>query len=207
MDKAEKFWDKQATKLDQQYPKYEQVYIKIIETTKKYLNANDIVLDYACGTGTITKEIACSVKEVHAIDISSTMVDLAKRKASEHNIENIKFLRSTIMDVGYPEESFNVILAFNILHFLKDPHLAIERINELLKPGGFFISTTACIGEKMTFSTISIILLSKIGLGPYVKSLKLYDLKDLLIHEKFQIVESERLNYTIPNYFIIAKKV
>jgi ubiquinone/menaquinone biosynthesis C-methylase UbiE len=83
MNKSEKFWDKRSKEYDKQEEKYEQNYNKIIENTKKYLNINDIALDYGCGTGIITNKIAESVKEIHAIDISSQMIAVAKRKADE----------------------------------------------------------------------------------------------------------------------------
>jgi len=50
MNKSEIFWDKISNRYDNRIKKYEQTYIKTIENTRKYLNKNDIVLDYACGT-------------------------------------------------------------------------------------------------------------------------------------------------------------
>ncbi len=207
MNKSEKFWDKQSRNYDKQVKQYEQTHIKTVANTKKHLNMSDIVLDYACGTGIITNEIADNVKEIHAIDISSKMIDVAKRKAGERKIENINFAQSTIFDERYKKESFNVILAFNILHLLEDTQKVMQRINELLKPGGLFISATACMGEKMSFLGILLSLLSKIGIVPYVKIFKFSELEDLIANGNFQIVETEELGHTPPNYFIVAKKI
>jgi 2-polyprenyl-3-methyl-5-hydroxy-6-metoxy-1,4-benzoquinol methylase len=207
MNKSEKFWNRAADQSDKQDNEMDQTYIKTIENTKTHLNSSDIVLDYACGTGIITNEIAGNVKKIHAIDITSKMIEVAKRKAGGRNIENIHFAQSTIFDERFKRETFNVILAFNILHLLEDTQKVIQRINELLKPGGLFISSTACMGEKSKFLGVFISLLSKIGIFPYLKILKISELEDLIDRGNFQIVETENLNSTTSNYFIVAKKI
>jgi hypothetical protein len=88
----------------------------------------------------------------------------------------------------------------------------MQRINELLKPGGLFISATPCIGEKKTFSNIFLIslflLLSKIGIIPFMKISKMYELEDLIAaNGNFQIVETINLHHGISNYFIVARKI
>ncbi|MFC1956118.1 class I SAM-dependent methyltransferase [Chloroflexota bacterium] len=89
---------------------------KDFKTTLKYLNIDDTVLDYGCATGIISNAIADKVKEIHAIDISSKMIEMAKIKARGRNIENIHYAQGTIFDERYQKESFNAILVFRILH-------------------------------------------------------------------------------------------
>jgi 2-polyprenyl-3-methyl-5-hydroxy-6-metoxy-1,4-benzoquinol methylase len=64
---------------------------------------------------------------------------------------NVDFAQTNLFDERYTKESFDVILAFNILHFLEDHRQALQRITELLKPGGLCISLTPCLREKMAF--------------------------------------------------------
>ena len=139
MDRSEKFWDKAANDFTDH-----ELHINLNEnkdfiTTLKYLNIDDTVLDYGCATGIISNAIADKVKEIHAIDISSKMIEMAISKASERHIENVYYTQATIFDERYQKESFNVILAFRILHMLEDIQAVIRRINELLnsiKPNG-----------------------------------------------------------------------
>jgi 2-polyprenyl-3-methyl-5-hydroxy-6-metoxy-1,4-benzoquinol methylase len=105
--------------------------------------------------------------------ISSKMIDAAKRKAAERRIENINYVQSTRFDERYTKESFNLILAFNILHLVKDTQKAILRIKELLKPGGLFISETARMGQKKSLVSTLLFLLSKIGIVPFTNFLKI----------------------------------
>ena len=177
MNKSEKFWDKSASKFDQEGKKDEQTYIKIIDRTKKYLKTSDTILDLGCGTGLISNEIAGCVKLIHAIDISSNMIEIAKNKADDRKIQNIDYTHSTIFDEKYKSGSFDVILAFYILHLVQDTQKTIQKINDLLKPGGLVISVIPCFKEKI-FLNISLTLLSKIGLAPDIKSFKATELED-----------------------------
>ncbi len=79
MNKSEKFWDKSASKFDRAEKKDEQTNIKIIDRTKKYLKTSDTVLDFGCGTGLISNEIANNVRLIQAIDISSKMIETRKK--------------------------------------------------------------------------------------------------------------------------------
>ncbi len=131
---------------------------------------------------------------------------LAKNKADNRKIQNIDFSHSTIFDERYQSGSFDVILAFYILHLLEDNQKTFQRINDLLKPGGLLISVTPCIGEKI-FLNISLSLLSKIGLVPDIKSFKISELEDLMINGNFEIIKNEILHKGVPQIFIVAKKI
>ena len=82
----------------------------------------------------------------------------------------------------------------------------MQRINELLKPGGLFISVTPCLGEK-TFLRIILFPLSKIGIIPYLKILKIPELEELVANGNFQIVETETFYHFSSDYFIVARKI
>jgi ubiquinone biosynthesis O-methyltransferase len=207
MDKSEKFWDKQAENYAKQQQNIQLTDNRDFVNTLKYLNINDTVLDYGCGAGIVSNAIADKVKEIQAIDISSKMIEVAKRKASEHNIKNINYAQATIFDERYQKESFNVILAFRILHMLEDTQAVMGRINELLKPGGVFISVTTCMGEKKALLGILVLLASKMRIVPqHINMFKLSELEELITGENFQIVECERLKDSLPHYFIVASK-
>jgi len=210
INKSEKFWDMISNDFDKQAKdeKSEKNHISTIENTKKYLSASDIVLDYGCATGTVAIEIADKVKKIHGIDISSKMIDAAKRKAGECKIENIDFTQSSIFDERHKKGSFDVVLAFNILHLLEDTSKVVQRINGLLKPEGLIISVTACMGEKKTLLSIFLFALVKIGIIPFnMRFFKISELKDLISNGNFLIIQVENLPNNPLEYFIVAKKI
>ena len=207
MDKTEKFWDKQAKGYTDQQHHVQLNENKDFITTLKYLNSNDIVLDYGCGGGIVSAGIANKVKEVHAIDVSSEMIEVAKANAVGLDINNVHYAQATIFDERFQKESFNVILAFRVLHVLDDVPAAIRRTNELLKPGGVFISVTSCMGSPKGFMGIVVFLARKLGILPIqINMLKLPGLQGLLTGEEFELVESEKMDDRVPTYCIVARK-
>ena len=206
MNKSEKFWDRSAKEYETKEIKWETFYNKAVEETKKHLKKSDKLLEYACGAGVITAQIASYVKETYAIDISSKMLEVAEKMANERKIENITILKTTIFDESFEEESFDVITAFNILHLLEDIHEVIDQINHLLKPGGLFISETPCLGEKGKFLGKFLWFLSKLRIVPYINNLKFSDLELLINEGNFEIIKAEDLEKKRTNYFIVAKK-
>jgi 2-polyprenyl-3-methyl-5-hydroxy-6-metoxy-1,4-benzoquinol methylase len=206
--KSEKFWDKQAKDFADQEQHTQLSENKDFITTLKYLNIDDTVMDYGCATGIISNAIADRVKGIHAIDISSKMIEIAKIKARERNIENIHYAQGTIFDERYQKESFNLILAFRILHMLEDIQVVMHRINELLKPGGTFISVSACMGDNKTLLSILVVLASKMRIVPqHINLFKLPELQGIITSGGFQIVEYEKMDDKVPHYCIVARKL
>ncbi|MCT4620156.1 MAG: class I SAM-dependent methyltransferase [Marinisporobacter sp.] len=186
--------------------KYAQTYDKTVRITKKYLKHTDVVLDYACGTGITTIELSEDVKKVCAIDISEDMISIARNKSKKNGISNIEFDVADIYNEKLKKNSFDVIMAFNILYFIKDIDKVLNRINELLKPNGIFISATDCLGQKKTFITVIQSLLSKIGAIPYIRKFKISELREIIEVGKFSIMETHNLYDYPPNYYIVARK-
>ncbi|MCP4541364.1 MAG: class I SAM-dependent methyltransferase [Chloroflexi bacterium] len=217
MNVSAMFWNMLANNFDEQEGQYQQLQIKVAESAKKYLNVSDLVLDYGCATGAKAFELADQVKEIYGIDISSKMIAAAQRKAVERKVQNIDFAQATIFDTRLKKESFDVVLAFGILHLLKDPPKVIQRINELLKSGGWFVSSTACMGDDQTIPTLInriLFIPSRIGVFPHVRFLKIPELEQAITRGKFQIVETETLAFDPTNdqnfivgHFVAAKKV
>ena len=91
---------------------------------------------------------------------------------------------------------------------LENPQAVLRRINELLKPGGIFISVSTCIGDTNALLGILTFLASKMRILPvHINRFKLPELQGLITGGGFQIVEYEKMEDSIPNYCIVAKKL
>lgn len=205
MNKSEKFWNRAANTYDQSQKISEQTILRIIEKTKTYLKMSNVVFDFGCGTGLVSNEIADNVKAVQAMDTSSQMIAIARKKANERKIENIDYACSTIFDERYDSGAFDAVMAFYILHLSEDPHKVMQRISQLLKPDGLIVSATPCMGEKKTLQSI-LSLAGKIGLVPNIQSFKISELEDLIVRGNFEIIETECLRPSTQEYFIVGKK-
>ncbi|MBI5323894.1 MAG: class I SAM-dependent methyltransferase [Ignavibacteriae bacterium] len=205
MNKPEKFWNRIAKNFDKYERKAQPTYRNIIEKTRNYLTDSDKVLDFGCGTGLISIEIAGNVQMVHGVDISSKMIEISNMKAIERKIHNIENVCSTIFDERYKSSSFDVIFAFYILHLLEEPQKVLKRIYELLKPDGMIITAIPCLREKPIFYKI-LSIGGKIGIIPKIKPFKISELENIFKTGNFKIIETECLHQNLKQYFIAAKK-
>ena len=205
MKKSDWFWDWIARRYDKQAQE-DEAHDRAVERFAKYIKADGTVLDYACGTGVVSYKIAADVKEVHAIDSSAEMVDVAKERAREREVANVHFARKTIFDETLGRESYDVILAFNILHLLEDVREAVQRASELLKPGGLVVSLTPCLGEAGGVLRALLPLISKVGILSYLRTFRISEVKDLMGDGGFQILETAVFKGTIPSCLVVARK-
>ncbi|MEN6456798.1 MAG: class I SAM-dependent methyltransferase [Prolixibacteraceae bacterium] len=204
MYKDEKFWDRIASKFDK-IEANDIAYKIFIEKARGYLNADDIVLDFGCGTGLICNEIVENVGFIQAIDISAKMIEICKFKASKRKIKNIDFERTPIFDEKFKAGSFDAIIAFNIFHLLEEPQKYFQRINQLLKPGGLIISSTPCMSEAPLLNSV-LKVFSFIGLTPKLNSFTSSDMEHMLLNESFMTVEINRIKPKSPIYICILEK-
>lgn len=95
---------------------------KVVQTEdvkfyNKYLNSNMRVLEVACGTGRLSKEIAKHVKEYIGLDYSEYMLDIAKEKN-----KNIKYIWGDMKKLEKEKlGTFDIIICgFNSLQHLEN---------------------------------------------------------------------------------------
>ena len=212
MNKTQIFWDKQAKRFDDSEKQFEPASQELIARTKEYLNANDNVLDFGCATGTKTLELADGIKHIHGLDISAEMISEAIKKKNKVNVTNVSFSQGTIFNDDLEKASFEKIIAYAIIHLLEDSEKVIQRIHELLKPGGLFISATACFKDKMDFKTrlefTTYRFMKRLGIFPlHLNMFKTSDIEQLINSQNFNIVKAEILFFNgMTISFIVAEK-
>lgn len=175
-----------------------------MESAQRHLSSGQEVLDFGCGTGDLTLAIAEMVKSVQAIDTSPGMLEVAQAKASD--VGNVEFANSSIDDVRRPQNPFHVVTAFNVLHYVEDIEADARNVGNLLSPGGLFISSTACLGERRSLLGFLVLALTKLGIMPTTRFCRKSELENSISSGGFQIIESVKLS-SLPEYFIVAKKI
>ena len=186
-----RFWDQTAEKYAARPIKDIPAYEKTMEITRGRLQSGDAVLELGCGTGSTALLLAEHVKHITASDISENMIAIARRKAEEANVSNIDFTAAAIDAPRLAEGApYDVVLAFNLLHLIKDADGAVRRAAELLKPGGYFISKTVCIGDKRGMWGVMIPIMQFLGRAPFVHYFKADEIERLITDAGFEIIET-----------------
>lgn len=206
MNQSEKFWDKMAKRYKQEENKDLETFQKIINKTKKYLKSSDTVLDFGCGQGDHAFVISQNVNQINAIDISKNMIDIAKNEAKHRHIDNIDFTVLSIKDDRLDKKSFDIIVSFYVLHLINDSKELLNRVYELLKPGGIFINVTPCMKEKKLLNVV-LNIASKIGLVPKINPFSHDELINNIKVCDFEIVDEIKLSKKSPEYLIVSRKI
>lgn len=112
-----------------------------------HIKKTDHILDVGCGPGTITTSLAKYANEgrVVGIDLSPDILQKAKTLAAEANIPtdgpgSVVFEEGNVLTgLAYPDDTFDVIFASQVLGHFPPPDLPIAALKEMrrvLKPGG-----------------------------------------------------------------------
>jgi ubiquinone/menaquinone biosynthesis C-methylase UbiE len=182
-----KFWDRIAERYSKRPVADEAAYQNKLQVTREYFRPDMEVLEFGCGTGSTAITHAPHVKHIQAIDISSKMIEIAQGKADAENIENVTFKRSTIEEFSVPDQALDAVLGLSILHLLENKEEVIAKVHRMLKPGGIFVTSTACIGDMMKFFKFVAPIGKFLGLMPLVKVFTKRELEDSLTDAGFQI--------------------
>ena len=101
--------------------------------------AGERVLEIGPGGGATSLAAAASVGpagEVHGIDISATLVDLARARAAVAGAENLRFTCADAARVSLPDGPFDRLFSRFGVMFFADPKGAFANLRSLLRHGG-----------------------------------------------------------------------
>lgn len=199
------FWNGLAEKYAARPVDNPAAYEKKLEMTRGYMPEGANVLEYGCGTGTTALWHAPRAGHIRAIDVSDAMIDIARGKADSAGVTNVAFEVGTLDTLDAPDESFDMVMAHSILHLLPDRDAAIARSFRLLKPGGYFISSTACLDDGLWFVRPLIWAMRKIGKAPRVWFFTSDNLRAAMRAAGFEIVEDWSPSKRAAT-FLIARK-
>ncbi len=135
------FWDRVASVYDLFEDVYNRkVYRGIGKTVADEIKPTDDVLECACGTGAISVFIAPVCKHLTATDFSEGMLRQTARKVRQY--KNVEIRKADMTELDYPDDSFDAVVAGNVIHLLDDPVAALNELMRVCKPSGKVIIPT-----------------------------------------------------------------
>jgi len=179
-----------------------------IQITKSQMRPEHVVLDIGCGTGSLALILADHAREMHGLDFSSEMIRIAKDKAAEQGVGNVCFHQGSFdaSFVMFEDGSLDGICAYSILHLVPDRVAALRQIFRLLKPGGFFISSTVCLGGSWVPWGVLLTAMRWVGKAPPVSIVSKAELVEEMRAAGFVAIEAPDVGAEKTCGFVVAQK-
>ncbi len=196
------FWDRIAARYAKQPVKNQATYEQTLTRTRAHLNPEYNALEVGCGAGSTAIVLARHVRALRAIDVSTRMIKIAKRKTTDAG--QVTFAQGTLDDPSLELGGYDVVMAFNLLHLLTDAEAAVDRVRDLLKPNGLFISKTACLSERGVLLRPMVYVMRMLGRAPYMRFFGVEELERMIEGAGFNLVETD--SHPHPNRFIVARR-
>jgi 2-polyprenyl-3-methyl-5-hydroxy-6-metoxy-1,4-benzoquinol methylase len=201
-----RFWDRLAARYAKKPVPDEEAYAKTLDRVRAHLTPSDRVLELGCGTGTTAVHLAASAREILATDYSAEMVAIATDKGRARGLSHLSFRCCTLDDPSLEPASFDVVVAMNLLHLLDDIPARLQRIRELVRPGGLFVSKTPCVGEQGFALRVAIPVMRVAGLAPYLTFVTERSLSADIGAAGFEIIETGMYPKKSRAFFVVARK-
>ena len=199
------FWDRLADKYASKPIADQSAYRTKLARTHEYLRPDMELFEFGCGTGGTAIEHAPHVRHVHAIDFSEKMLAYARNNAAEAGVTNVTFERGDITAMSIQAASYDVVLGLSVLHLLTDRNAVIAKVHNILKPGGLFVSSTACLGDNMRAFSFIAPIGKWLGKLPHLDVMSHEELRRSVTQAGFSIEHDWRPNAAAA-VFLIARK-
>jgi ubiquinone/menaquinone biosynthesis C-methylase UbiE len=97
-----------------------------------------LALDIGCGTGAGLVALAADFEQVVGLDISMSALITANKLVESNNLTNVTLIRTTALNLPFPEGVFDYVIAINVLEHVFEPTKMLQEVHRVLAPGGVF---------------------------------------------------------------------
>lgn len=113
------------------------------------LDAESTVLDFGCGSGYLTYEIARRAQKAVGIDIHSVDKNMIPPELDGR----LEFRRVSGTELPFSEDLFDVVLMSEVLPMVEDPRVFLREACRVLKPGGriVFVNPLDRLGVRKAY--------------------------------------------------------
>ena len=113
------------------------------------LRSGDRILEIGCGIGTIVHELSKKGHDIIGIDISSEAIEYGRKKYSDIHLEV-----QAAETLPYEDESFEVVLSFDLFEHIAKIEKHISEVGRVLGPSGYYLFQTPNRYSNIIYETL-----------------------------------------------------
>lgn len=174
--------------------------IEMLNLTKKLNLTDKKILDIGCHDGSFLNLLKKRTTKLYGLEASQAAVKVCLK----NKISAKAYFFDDSTPMPYPDSSFDLIVAGEIIEHIYHTDLFLQEIHRLLKPHGHLLISTpniASLGRRILLASgISPLLedsLSKIGSAGHIRYFTFKSLDKLLSDNNFKakVVKSDHINF------------
>jgi len=141
-------------------PLYDKVFGKILYSRlERVIEDLDIppgakILEVGAGTGTSFPAYPTHC-EITGVDLAPDMLARARQKIQENGWSHFKVLEMDALDLQFPDNAFDYVMAFHVVTVVPDPVRMIAEANRVCKPGGRIVIVNHFTSEVPLLGTLT----------------------------------------------------
>ena len=94
------------------------------------------VVDLGTGSGRMLTLLGRKAKMSLGLDLSHNMLNIARSNVARAGLDKVELRHGDIFSTRLPEQSADLVLVHQVLHYLADPAAAVAEAARLVMPGG-----------------------------------------------------------------------
>jgi 2-polyprenyl-3-methyl-5-hydroxy-6-metoxy-1,4-benzoquinol methylase len=202
------FWNGMARRYAASPMRSPENWEKTLYLTRARLSPGAEVLELGCGTGSTALRLAPHVARYTGTDDASGMIEIARERLAETPVAGLRFETGRTGDRSLPDGPFDAVLAFNLLHLVPDLPTTLAEARGLLKPGGYLITKTPCLGGSRWVALWPVVgALRLVGKAPPLRFVSPRRLEAMIEAAGFGIEERGDYPRNPPSRFVVARRL
>jgi phosphatidylethanolamine/phosphatidyl-N-methylethanolamine N-methyltransferase len=141
------YWSRHAKNYDRSMALLGGPIPRMVELAAQAVQGASKVLEVAAGTGLVTPALSRAAHEVVATDYAAGMIATLEARVRAQGLANVRCERADLYALRFEPESFDAVVAANVLHLVPDLTGALSALRRVLRPGGRLVAPTYCHDE------------------------------------------------------------
>ncbi len=126
---------------------YLKTFQKRMALVSRWLPERARILDVGCAAGYFLRIAREHGHDVHGVELSAAIAVEAQKALGEDRV-HVGTLDDAVAAMDYRPRSFDMVTLWDVIEHLPEPQAVLDRIRELLKPGGRLLLETQNVASR-----------------------------------------------------------